>query len=125
MCEINKHMKQQSTAISIVRIITGLLVAYHGLEVFDAAKMAEYATWDSMKVLPMPKAMAYVGKMAELLGGLALAAGLFTRWAAASIVAVMLFICFYLGKGKFWYDDQHAFLLALLSSIYLVGGAGK
>jgi putative oxidoreductase len=116
---------QISTTLAIVRIITGLLVAYHGLEVFDAAKMTEYTTWDSIKELPAAKAMVYAGKIAELIGGVALAIGFFTRIAAASIIAVMLFICFYLGNGKFWYEDQHPFLLALLSSIYLFSGAGK
>jgi uncharacterized membrane protein YphA (DoxX/SURF4 family) len=70
---------QNSTVLSIVRIITGLLVAYHGLEVFDAAKMNEYATWDSIKTLPAAKAMVYAGKVAELIGGIALAIGFCSR----------------------------------------------
>jgi len=118
-------MNRIVTTLSIVRIITGLLVAYHGLEVFDKAKILEYASWDSIKALPSSNAMIYVGKLAELIAGIALAIGLFTRFAAAAIVVVMLFICFYLGSGKFWYEDQHPFLLALISAIYLFSSAGK
>ena len=116
---------QQSTILAMVRIVTGLLVAYHGLEVFDSAKMSEYASWDSIKALPVPSFWAYAGKGAELLGGILLSLGFFTRIAAASVAGVMLFICFYIGKGKFWYEDQHSFLFVVIASIYLFSGAGK
>lgn len=119
-----KFIFNTNNALAVVRIITGLLVAYHGLEIFDGVKMQEYQTWDSIKALPGANVMVYTGKAIELAGGLALALGLFARAAAAGIMVVMLFICFYLGNGKFWYEDQHPFLLALLSVLYCMSGAG-
>lgn len=113
-----------TVAAGILRITTGLLVAYHGLEVNDATKMAEYSAWEKIAALPFAAAMAYTGKGIELIAGVLLALGLFARWASAAIMVVMLFICFYLGNGRFWYEDQHPFLLALLTAFFWVVGPG-
>ena len=32
----------QNNGLALIRIVTGLLMAYHGLEVFERSKMAEY-----------------------------------------------------------------------------------
>ncbi|WP_223860816.1 hypothetical protein [Spirosoma validum] len=36
----------QEGGLTFVRIFVGLLLVYHGWEVFDSAKMKEYAVWD-------------------------------------------------------------------------------
>jgi putative oxidoreductase len=118
-------MNRTQTTLAILRIITGMLVAYHGLEVFDGSKINDYLAWERIKALPAPRTMVYVGKATELLGGLALALGLFTRIAASAIAAVFLFITFYLGDGRFWYEEQHPFLFILLAALYLFAGGGK
>lgn len=119
-------MKEANSAgFAIVRIITGLLLAYHGLEIFETAKMQEYASWDSIKTMPFPAFWAYLGKAAELLGGVLLTIGFLTRPAALVIALTMLFICFKIGNGKFWYEDQHPFLFFLIAMIYFFTGAGK
>ncbi|MFD2521555.1 DoxX family protein [Emticicia soli] len=119
-------MKEANSAgFAIVRIITGLLLAYHGLEIFEPAKIQEYASWDSIKTMPFPAFWAYLGKAAELLGGVLLTIGFLTRPAALVIALTMLFICFKIGNGKFWYEDQHPFLFFLLAMIYFFTGAGK
>lgn len=110
--------------LAIVRIAAGLLMAYHGLEVFDRTLMTEYAGWDVIKRLPAPELMAYLGKGLELLTGLLLAAGLFTRLSGLLIMANMLFICFFIGNGKFWYGDQHPFLFALIGFLFFMTGPG-
>ena len=53
-----------------------------------------------------------------------LALSLFTSAAAASGRIVILFICFYIGNGRFWYEDQHPFLFALLCAVFLLNGPG-
>ena len=111
-------------ALAALRIITGLLIAYHGLELFDSKVMENYLTWERIQALPQPKAWVVAGKAAELAGGLALALGLFTRYAALTVMCVFLFITFYLGNGKFWYQDQHPFLFALIAALYAVAGSG-
>lgn len=106
--------------LAVLRIMTGLLLAYHGLEIFKPEVMKMYEDWDSIKALPSGKLMTYVGKGAELVLGLMLAAGLFTRIAAAGLCMVMLFITFYIGEGRFWYEEQHPFLLAMLCAVFVV-----
>jgi len=119
-------MKEANSAgFAIVRIITGLLLAYHGLEIFETAKMQEYASWDSIKTMPFATFWAYLGKAVELLGGILLTIGFLTRPAALVIALTMLFICFKIGNGKFWYEDQHPFLFFLLAMIYFFTGPGK
>ena len=111
--------------LALIRIITGGLVAYHGLEVFDDKIMDGYLKWDIIKRLPAPVFMVYLGKSLELVAGVCFIVGLFTRIAAVLIAAVMLFICFYVGKGKFYYEDQHPFLLALLAMVFFFTGPVK
>jgi putative oxidoreductase len=112
------------TALALLRLTTGTLMAYHGLEALDAAKMAEYATWDVIKNLPAGGFMVALGKWIELIAGIGLAAGLFTRLSAISIAAVMAFITFKVGGGRFWYEDQHPFLFVLLALVWFFIGGG-
>ncbi|MBN8788878.1 MAG: DoxX family protein [Terrimonas sp.] len=111
--------------LTFIRIIIGLLIAYHGWEVFDKAKMEEYAKWESFNSYAAPAVMVYIGKGAELISGVLLAFGLFTRIAAVILIITMLYICFKVGNGRFWYEDQHPFLFALLGLIYFFAGGGK
>ena len=62
----------QSTGLTILRIITGMLILYHGLEVFDAAKMAEYGKWEKLSATPSPLLLVYIGKSLEFITGLCL-----------------------------------------------------
>lgn len=111
--------------LTLIRIISGLLMAYHGWEVFDNAKMEEYAKWESFNSYASPAIMVYIGKAAELIAGALLTLGLFTRIAAAILIVTMLYICFKVGNGRFWYEDQHPFLFVLLGLIYFFAGGGK
>ena len=112
----------QMQGLAALRIFVGLLMAYHGLEVFDAAKMAEYAKWESIKTLPAPLSMVYIGKGLELVTGALLTVGLFTR-AAALVMAINMFVvCFKIGTGKFYYEDQHPFLFGLTGLIFFFTG---
>lgn len=111
--------------LAAMRILVGCLVAYHGLEIFNASAMSEYANWDVIKTLPFSNHMAYVGKGIELAAGICLALGAFTRVAALMIAITMLFICFRIGNGRFYYEDQHPFLFALLALIFFFAGPIK
>jgi putative oxidoreductase len=115
----------QQQALSIIRIITGLFMAYHGLEIFDQAKMNEYADWDSFKNLSYPLVIIYAGKGAEFIGGTLLAMGLITRIAAALLAATMLYVSLFVGHGKIWYEDQHPFLFVLLCMVFIFSGPGN
>jgi putative oxidoreductase len=124
----NTHPLQatwQMNGLAVIRVITGLLMAYHGLEVFDPSKMAEYAAWDAIKTLPSPLVLVYMGKGLELVTGILFIAGLFTRPAALLMAINMLVICFKVGNGKFYYEDQHPFLFAIIAIIFFFTGPVK
>lgn len=110
---------------AIVRVITGLLLAYHGFEVFDAKLMKDYAQWNMFKDLPIGLVLVYLGKGAEFVAGILLALGLFTKLASVITIITMLGIMFFVGHGKFWYEDQHPFLFVLLALIFLFNGGGR
>jgi len=115
----------QQAGITFIRIITGSMMAYHGFEVFDAKTMATYQDWDVIKNLPSPVFMMYLAKSAEFITGILLAVGFVTRFAAITMALIMFFICFKVGGGKFWYEDQHPFLFGLIALQYFFIGGGK
>jgi putative oxidoreductase len=114
-----------SIGFAAVRIITGILMVYHGLEIFDADKIKGYSQWLTDLKFPAPLLMAYLGKGAEFVGGLLLVAGLFTRLAALTLAITMLVVCFVMGQGRIFTDDQHPFLFVLLAAVFFFTGAGK
>lgn len=112
------------TGLAVVRIIAGLLMAYHGLEIFDRDSMTGYINWDVIKGLPAPEFMVYLGKGLELVTGVLLLLGLCTRLSGLLIMVNMLFVCFFVGNGQFWYGDQHPFLFALIGFLFFMTGPG-
>ncbi len=108
-------------ALASIRITIGLLMIYHGLEIFDAEVMKSYMEWDIFKE-PGGKVWVYFGKSSELISGLLLALGLFTRIGALLLVGTLSYITFFVGEGRFWYEDQHPFLFVLFGLLFLFTG---
>lgn len=115
----------QNNGLASIRILTGLMMAYHGWEVFYPAKMNEYLKWDVIQSMPAPLFLVYLGKSLELVSGILFALGLFTRLAAMFMAIDMLFICFKIGNGEFYYADQHPFLFAILALVFFFTGPVK
>ena len=115
----------RDNGLAVLRIITGMLMTYHGAEIFDRTKMLPYMEWDVIKSLPAPETMLYIGKGLEFVTGLCFVLGLFTRIAAIIMAIDMLFICFKVGGGKFYYQDQHPFLFAMIALIFFFTGPVK
>jgi putative oxidoreductase len=115
----------QNTALAIVRITTGAFMIYHGSEMFDRKAMLPYLDWDVIKSLPAPETFLYIGKGLELVTGICFVLGLFTRIAASIMAIDMLFICFVVGGGKFYYQDQHPFLFAMIAIVFFFTGPVK
>jgi putative oxidoreductase len=109
--------------LAIVRIIFGALMVYHGKEVFEPELMKEYANWDSISG-SNALLMVYLGKGSEFVAGLLLLFGLFTRLASLMTMGTMLYITFFVGGGRFWYEDQHPFMFALFGLLFLFTGPG-
>ena len=109
--------------IAVVRIIVGLLMVYHGQEVFDSRLMQEYAKWDVFKDKSAVM-MVYAGKSSELIAGILLTLGLFTRIGSVLLIGTMAYILFFVGHGRFWYEDQHPFMFILFGILFLFYGPG-
>ena len=106
----------------VVRLILGIFMTYHGWEIFDKVKMNEYAGWDTFKNQAF---MAYLGKGAELVGGIMLIVGWWTRLAALIVIFTMAYIAFFVGNGIIWYNDQHPFMFVLLGLVFIFTGPGR
>jgi uncharacterized membrane protein YphA (DoxX/SURF4 family) len=115
----------QKYGIALVRIVTGILLVWHGWECFDAEKMKTYTGWFVERKYPNPAMWAYAGKIAELLAGIGFVLGLFTRLASVAAISAFAGIIFLLGdKGKIFQGDQHPFLFILLALVFLFTGPG-
>ena len=99
-------------------------MAYHGFEIFSTEAMKTYFDWEMFKVFPSPPVAVYLGKSIELIAGVLLLIGLWTRLASLLMMIVMLYITFFVGNGQFWYMDQQPFLFVVLGWIFLTTGPG-
>jgi putative oxidoreductase len=114
---------QLPKALATVRIVVGLMIAYHGFEIFNHEIMQGYLTWDIFKH-PTGKTLVYVGKSGEFVAGILLVLGLFTRVGALLLIGTLSYITFIIGQGRFWYEDQHPFLFVLFGVLFLFAGPG-
>ena len=111
--------------LGLIRIIVGLFMIYHGWEVFDKELMEGYVTRDVFKEVSSARFLVYLGKGAELVGGILLTIGFLTRIACIILAVTMLYITFVMGQGVIWYGDQHPFLFVLLAVIFFFVGPGS
>ena len=114
----------QTAGLALIRLTVGSFLIYHGCEMFNETIINKYLQWDQFKN-PSGKILVYSGKAGELISGILLSLGLFTRIACVIIIGVMSYITFFLGKGIIWYDDQHPFLLVLFGLLFFFTGPGN
>lgn len=112
-----------ATALGTVRIIVGGLILYHGLEVFDAELMRSYTEWDTFKG-ENAFLLVYAGKSSEFIAGLLLFTGFLTRAGALLAAGTLSYITFFVGQGRFWYEDQHPFMFVLFGILFFFTGPG-
>ena len=108
----------------ILRVVAGLIIFKYGLEIFSADKMKGYTDWLTDLNFPAPEAMAFTGKVCELIGGLLMTLGLLTRIAAISLIITMSVIGFIMGEPEFLAADG-SILLLLIFFHFLLTGPGK
>lgn len=111
--------------IAIVRMIVGAFMIYHGAEIFNVELMKGYETRLNDMNIGNATFMSYLGKASELLSGILLTLGLFTRAGAVIMGCTMTFITFIIGSGKFYYDDQHPFMFVLFALVFFFDGGKK
>jgi putative oxidoreductase len=110
--------------IATLRITIGLLLTYHGLEVFNSELMQEYTSWESFEG-PNAALMVYAGKSTELISGILLLLGFLTRMGAILLMGALSYVTFFVGAGRFWYEDQHPFMFVLFGLLFLFTGPGS
>ena len=115
----------RDNGLALIRIIVGGFLIYHGWEMFDATAMDEYFKWDMFKDSAVAKFFVFGGKVAELLSGILLVLGLFTRIACIILICTLGYIAFFVGHGKIWYEDQYPFLFVVIGFIFFFTGPGS
>ena len=113
----------QSQGVAIVRVILGMLLIFHGIEVFDPVIMKGYVD-SGMLTGKNALFMVYLGKSSELVSGILLFLGLLTRIASLMMIGTFSYITFFVGAGRFWYQEQHPFMFALFGLLFLFVGPG-
>src|SRR5688572_19502539 len=104
-----------SHGIVIIRCFAGIIIIKYGLEIFEKSAMSGYTQWLTDLHFPIPRFLAYLGKFAELAGGISLVLGLMTRWLMIPLAIAMIVITFVMLEGKIFGENEHTFLLLLVS----------
>jgi putative oxidoreductase len=112
----------KDNGIALLRVAIGGVFVAHGIQKLVVFGIPGLAGFMGQIGVPFPTLSAIAVTAAELLGGLALVAGLFTRWAALPIAFSMLVaaVTVHLKAGFFLPDGVEYVLTLFLASIALV-----
>jgi len=101
----------------VLRIVTGAIFAIHGYQKFSGG-LEGVAGFLASLGFPIPAVFAVILVTVELLGGIALVLGVFTRLAAqlCAIVAAVGLVTVHLPNGFFISNGGYEFILLLLSA---------
>jgi len=124
--------KLSEYAYPLIRIVAGLTLAPHGcqklFEWFGGNRVGTAALFSKVGLEPA-MSLVYLTGSIELIGGLCIALGLFTR-AAGAVVFVMLTVAWYkvhLVNGFFWtkLGIEYPLFWSLVMLAFAFGGGGK
>jgi putative oxidoreductase len=116
---------QQQFGIAILRIITGIVFVAHGAQKVFVYGFAGVGGAFAQMGVPMPAVMGPVIGLVELLGGVALIVGLFTRIAALALACDMLgAILLVHAAGGFFLPAGLEFVLMLFGAALAILFAG-
>jgi putative oxidoreductase len=119
-------------ALPLLRLTLGLLLFPHGCQKlfgwFGGAGFEKFTGFfDKMGWYP-PAFWVAVVALTEMLGGLMLAFGFFTRFAAAAILIFMINAVWYTSaKGFFWTSGgaEYSVLIGVVALVFLIKGGGR
>lgn len=111
--------------LAVLRVVVGAVFAAHGAQKLFALGLPGLIEGFAGAGVPLPTVTAPAVAFVELLGGLALIAGLFTRGASAALAVVMLgaMLIVHLPAG-FFLPDGVEFVLTLLAATVMLTLAG-
>lgn len=110
-----------SNGIVVVRVLTGWLIFRYSWELFNIGGLIDFLT--DVK-FPFPVFSAYAAKLIELVGGIFLILGLFTKWITPLLILTMLGVIYTMHHGNF-YEGEHPLLFLLLFATFFFNGPGK
>jgi len=110
-----------NNGIFFVRVITGLLIFRHSLELFKIEELLEFLTQTKF---PFPIFSGYAAKIIEFTGGIFLTLGFFTKWITSLLAICMYGVIYTMNAGNF-FDGEHPFLFMLLFALFFFNGPGK
>lgn len=110
-----------NNGIVLVRVLTGWLIMRHSFELFEIDGLLDFLK--DVK-FPFPVFSGYAAKIIELVGGLCLILGLFTRWVTPLLMVTMAGVIFTMHKGNF-YEGEHPLLFMLIFAGFFFCGPGK
>ncbi len=114
--------------LTILRIWLGIAFIMHGLPgIFSEDYMAGHFGMMEVYNIPAPLLMAYLSKGGELLAGLLLLLGIFTRFGALIVIINMTVATFLAMRGDIFGDfqTQMSFTYLIIGVAILLGGITK
>lgn len=112
----------QNEGLFLLRLVFAFFLIYHGYEIFDAALMKGYTEWGVFKSAAW---LPYLGKAVELVAGIFLFFGFLTRVSCLVCIPTFVYIAFFVGNGKIWYEDQHPFMFVMMALVFIFTGPGR
>ena len=110
-------------AILLLRLWVGLnFVFVHGMPKVSDAEA--FLSSEAVQDFPLPRVLGWFAILSELVGGLMITLGLYTRVAAAALLATMLGAAFVVHGGDPWASKELALGYAVLAVFFLAHGGG-
>jgi len=110
-----------NNGIVLVRVLTGWLIFRYSRELFNITGLLDFLTQEKF---PFPVFSGYAAKIIEMVGGIFLILGLFTRWITPLLMITMAGVIYTAADGDI-YRGESPFLFLLLFAIFFLGGPGK
>ena len=111
--------------LTILRVWLGIAFIMHGIPgIFNADFMAGHIGMMEVYNIPAPTIMAYLSKGGELLAGILLLFGIFTRLGALIVIINMTVATFLAMRGDIFEDfqAQMSFTYLIIGVAILIGG---
>ncbi len=109
----------------ILRVSAGLFMATHGFGKIFGGRMEGFASGVEDMGFPLPVVFAWAAALSELVGGVFVALGLFTR-ISAFFVACTMFVAGFIRHGADPFSDKEMALLYLaINLFFLLAGGGR
>ena len=118
-----------AAGVTVLRVIVAIIFLVHGYQKFFLLGLGNTGTFFGAVGIPLPQAAALLVASLEILGGLMILLGVYTRLMAFLLIFDPLVAMFtvHLPKGFFASDGGYEFvlLLVLCCVVLVVSGAGS